>query len=148
MSITDLPYNINTGNPYYELEDPLVRLQTSMNERNVDVESLDERSSSNDIMFRGREPAELQLITGYIDEDPEQKIRSRSVKDLNDFFDKDLDTSDPNYIFRSDLRTRNNVDLIRQGNASFARDRDLYVVPPAVDTQSKILELLKEKKLS
>ena len=67
MSITDLPYNINTGNPYYELEDPLVRLQTNMNNENIDVESLDERGTSNDVMFRGREPAELQLITGYIE---------------------------------------------------------------------------------
>lgn len=143
---TDLPFDVRTGEPRYELEDPLERLQTRLNERNIDVESLDLRGDSmSRSIFSGFEPKELQLITGIVDGNPEQTIPSSSVRDLNDKFDKDLDNSDPNYIFRSDLRTRNNRDLIRMGNFQFAKERDFFVTPPPVDIQQKIFDMLRQR---
>ena len=143
IATTDLPTDITTGDTRYEMLEPLDKLQTMLNMKNVDIESLDERGTSQDAMFRGFEPRQLQLITGYVDNNPEMDIRSSQVKDLNDKFDKNLDNSNPNYIFRDDMRTRNNVNVIRTGNASYARERDLFVTPPPKDIQQKIFEMLR-----
>lgn len=143
VATTDMPTNMITGDTQFGLLEPLDKLQTMLNMRNVDVESLDERGESQDAMFRGFEPRQLQLITGYVDNNPEMDIRSNQVRDLNDKFDKDLDNSNPNYIFRDDMRTRNNVNVVRTGNASYARERDLFVTPPPIDIQQKIFEMLK-----
>jgi hypothetical protein len=147
MATTDLPTDIRTGLPRYELEEPLEHLQTMLNRRNVDIESLDIRGEGQDrrrmdVHFKGRESRELQTITGIVDGDPEMTIRSNSVRDLNDKFDFDMSTNNPNYIFRADVRTTDNVNTIRQGNTSFAEARDMFVVPPPVDSQQKIFELL------
>jgi len=141
---TDLPIDINTGDPRYELEDPLEKLQAMLNRSNIDIESLDMRGNGKDIMYRGIEPKELQLITGYVDGNPEQTIKSGYVRDLNDKFDKDLVNANPNYIFRDDIRTRNNIATIQKSNQTFIRERDMYVVPPPKDTQQKIFELLQK----
>jgi hypothetical protein len=138
----DLPYDINTGDPRYELEEPLERLQTMLNNKNVNIESLDIRGNSQDIRFAGFESKQLQTITNFVNEDPEYLIKSNRVRDLNDKFDKTLNTSNPNYIFKDDVVSRNNINTIRGGNASYAKWRDLLVVPPPVDTQQKIFELL------
>lgn len=145
MATTDLPYDIRTGEPRYGLEDPLERLQTMLNKQNIDIDSLDKRGEGNDILFRGIEPKQLQLITGFVNEDPRYNIKSSNVRDLNDFFDKDLKTNNPNYIFRDDIRTRDNRNTVRTGIQNFAAERDFFVTPPAVDTQQKIFELLKNK---
>ena len=144
MATTDLPTNFNTGSPFYELEDPLERLSTMMNKRNIDIESLDQRGIHQNVMFRGFEPRELQTITNFVDMNPKQNIMSSHVRDLNDLFNKDLDTSNPNYIFRDDVTTRNNIGTIQKGIQSFVKDRDLFVVPPSANTQQKILDLLKK----
>ena len=143
IATTDIPINMITGDTQFGLLEPLDKLQTMLNMRNVDIESLDERGESQDTMFRGFEPRQLQLITGYVDNNPEMDIRSNQVRDLNDKFDKDLDNSNPNYIFRDDMRTRNNVNVVRTGNASYARERDLFVTPPPIDIQQKIFEMLR-----
>jgi len=146
MATTDLPYDYRTGDPRYELEEPMERLQTMLNQKNVDIESLDIRGEGFDNqrhIFQGFESKELQIITGFVDGNPEQTIRSGAVRDLNDKFDKTLDNSDPNYIFRDDLRTRNNVGTIQTGNASFAKARDMLVTPPPIDVQQKIFDLLR-----
>jgi len=143
IATTDLPTDITTGDTRFEMLEPLDKLQTMLNMKNVDIESLDERGESQDAMFRGFEPRQLQLITGYVDNNPEMEIRTSQVKDLNDRFDKNLDNSNPNYIFRDDMRTRNNVNVIRTGNASYARERDLFVTPPPKDIQQRIFEMLK-----
>ena len=143
IATTDLPTDITTGDTRFEMLEPLDKLQTMLNMKNVDIESLDERGESQDTMFRGFEPRQLQLITGYVDNNPEMEIRTSQVKDLNDRFDKNLDNSNPNYIFRDDMRTRNNVNVIRTGNASYARERDLFVTPPPKDIQQRIFEMLK-----
>lgn len=144
---TDLPTNINTGDPFYEMVEPLDRLQAELTAKNVTIDSLDMRGSSLDtIMYNGYEPMELQKITSMVNENPEYNIRSSQVKDLNDYFDINLDTSNPNYIFRSDLMTRNNIGTIRRGIQSYVADRDIFVTPPPIDTQQKILELLKKQK--
>lgn len=142
---SDLPTNIFSGDLSYELEQPLEKLQTMLNIRNVDIETLDERGVSQDVAFRGIESKQLQTITGLTDNNPEMKIRSNQVRDLNDKFDKELDNSNPNYIFRSDRFTHNNRDLIRRGNSAFAGERDFFTTPPPVNTQQKIFELLQEK---
>jgi len=142
MATSDLPTDIRTGDPRYELEQPLEHLQTMLNQRNVDVESMDLRGGHHDIMYRGFEPKQLQTMTGIINNNPEQAITSRGVKDLNDMFDKSMINANPNYIFRTDLQTRNNVRTIQTGNQSYARNRDMFVVPPPVDSQHKIFELL------
>jgi len=116
-----------------------------LNKRNIDIESLDVRGNHQNVMFNGFEPRQLQIITGFVDENPEQTIKSSQVRDLNDFFDKNLDTSNPNYIFRDDVRTRNNIGTIQTGIQSFVKDRDLFVVPPPQDTQTKIFELLQNR---
>jgi len=140
---TDLPYDITTGDQRFEEEEPLSKLQSMLNMKNIDIESLDVRGEGQDAMFKGFEPRQLQLITGIVDADPELDIRSSQVRDLNDRFDKNLDNSNPNYIFRDDVRTRNNVNTIRTGNAEFAKQRDLFVTPPPVDVQQKIFEMLR-----
>ena len=140
---TDLPTDYASGDTLFDLEDPLSRLQTMLNQKNVDIDSLDLRGEGQDTLFRGFEPHQLRLITGVVDGNPEMDIKSNSVRDLNDKFDKNIDTSDPNYIFRSDVFTRNNVATIQRGNQAFAKDRDLYIVPPPVDSQNKMFELLK-----
>lgn len=139
---TDLPYDITTGDQRFELEEPLERLQSMLNVKNIDIESLDMRGESQDAMFRGFEPRELQKITGFVNNNPEMDIKTAQVRDLNDKFDKNLDNSDPNYIFRDDRRTRNNVNIIKMGNMSFSRERDMFVTPPPKDIQQKIFELL------
>ena len=48
----DLPININNGQPRYELEDPLDRLQTLLNENDIDIESLDIRDNEDSVMFK------------------------------------------------------------------------------------------------
>lgn len=147
MATTDLPTNINTGDPFYELEDPLDRLQAELTKHNVTIESLDQRGGNHvNVMYNGYEPKELQTITSYVNENPEYTIKSNQVKDLNDYFDTELDTSNPNYIFRTDLKTRNNIGTVRTGISSFVQDRDLFITPPPIDTQQKILELLKQQK--
>lgn len=143
---SDLPIDVSTGDISFGLDEPLQRLQVMLNERNIDIDSLDERGMHGDVLMRGYEPKQLQRITNFVDEDPELKIKSSQVKDLNDYFDKNLDNSDPNFIFRDDRITRNNVGIIQQGNASYVKDRDLYVVPPPPDVQQKIFELLRSGK--
>jgi hypothetical protein len=143
MATSDLPRNYLTGEPRYELEDPLERLQTMLNRENIDIESLDRRGPASDRVLAGTEDRELRYIKSLVDANPEYDITSARVNDLNDYFDKDISTNNPNYIFRDDRRTRNNVDTIRRGIQSFVKDRDLYVTPPATDTQTQILELLK-----
>ena len=145
MSVTDLPFDSRTGTPFYELDEPLEKLQVMLNKKNIDVETLDTRSGSNYASFIGYEPRELKLITSYVDSNPEQTINSGSVRDLNELFDKDLKTNNPNYIFRDDQITRNNINTIRQGNQSFAKERDLFVVPPPINAQQQIIDLLKKK---
>lgn len=144
MATSDLPRNYLTGEPRYELEDPLERLQTMLNRENIDIESLDRRGPASDRVLAGTEDRELKYIKSLVDANPEYDITSARVNDLNDYFDKDISTNNPNYIFRDDRRTRNNVDTIRRGIQSFVKDRDLYVVPPSTDTQTQILELLKK----
>lgn len=143
MSITDVPISRLSGEIQYELQQPMDKLQNMLNDRNIDIESLDMRGEGHDVLFRGYEPRELQVITGIVNGDPQMGIKSASVRDLNDRFDKNMDTSNPNYIFRDDTRTRNNRDIIRNGNASFARERDFLTTPPPVDVQQQIFELLK-----
>lgn len=144
MATTDLPTDYLTGEPRYELEDPLERLQTMLNRANIDIESLDVRGPASDRVLAGVEDRELKHITSLVDANPEYEITSARVKDFNDYFDKDISTHDPNYIFRDDRTTRNNVNTIRRGIQSFVKDRDLYTVPPSADTQTRILELLKK----
>jgi len=147
MATTDLPTNINTGDPFYEMTEPLDMLQAELTSKNVTIDSLDTRGVSLDtVMYNGYEPRELQKITSFINENPQNNIRSSQVKDLNDYFDKNLDTSNPNYIFRTDLQTRNNIRTIRNGIQSYVASRDMFVTPPPLDTQQKILELLKKQK--
>lgn len=145
--IMDLPKDYFTGEPIFELEEPLERLNTMLMRQLPDqqISDLDDRSENLGVLFNRIKPAELQTITGFIDRDPKQRIKSSSVRDLNDKFDFNMDSSDPNFIFRGDLKTRNNVDLIRQGNLSFAKERDLFVVPPPKDIQQSILDILEKK---
>jgi len=145
MATTDLPFDIRTGLPRYELSDPLEHLQTLLNEQNIDIESLDRRGLNEGIVSGGFEPHQLRAITALVDNDPTQGINSATVRNLNDTFDKDLETSNPNYIFRKDITTVNNRNLIREGNLQYSRERDFFVVPPAVDTNQQILDLLREK---
>jgi hypothetical protein len=140
---TDLPYDVSSGDVSFDLDEPLSRLQTMLNMKNIDIESLDMRGEGQDAMFKGFEPRELQKITGFVNNNPEMDIKSAQVRDLNDKFDKNLDNSNPNYIFRDDLRTRNNVNIIKMGNMAFARERDMFVTPPPKDIQQKIFEMLK-----
>jgi len=142
MATTDIPTSRMTGEIQYELEQPLDRLQNMLNRKNIDIDSLDMRGEGHDVMFRGYDPRELQVITGIVNNDPELDIRSSSVRDLNDIFDKNMDNSNPNYIFRGDVFSRNNRNLIREGNANFGRERDFLTTPPAIDTQQQIFELL------
>lgn len=144
MATYDVPYDLTSGDPRFDLIEPLERLQTMLNEKNIDIESLDARTESMEQIIRGFEPMDLQKMIGITDSDPELTIPSSAVRDLNERFDKDLDNSDPNFIFRDDMRTRNNINTIRTGNDSFARNRDLYVTPPPKDVQQKIFELLKQ----
>jgi hypothetical protein len=53
-----------------------------------------------------------------------------------------MDNSNPNYIFRGDVFSRNNRNLIQVGNANFAKERDFLITPPPIDTQQQIFELL------
>jgi hypothetical protein len=152
MATSDLPTDIRTGLPRYELEEPLEHLQTMLNRRNVDIESLDIRGEGQDrtrmdVQFMGREPKELQIITGIVNGNPEMDIKSNSVRDLNEKFDFDMKNNNPNYIFRDDIQTRDNVNTIRQGNKSFAEARDMFVVPPAINTQQNIFELLQSRQV-
>jgi hypothetical protein len=145
MATYDVPYDLTSGDPRFDLIEPLERLQTLLNEKNVDIESLDARTESMEQIIRGFEPMDLQKMIGMVDNQPEMTIPSSSVRDLNERFDKNLDNSNPNFIFRDDVITRNNINTIRNGNASFARSRDIYITPPPKDVQQKIFELLKSK---
>lgn len=145
MATTDIPTSRLSGQIQYELEQPMDRLQNMLNDKNIDIDSLDMRGEGHDVLFEGYEPRELQVITGIVDGDPEMDIKSSSVRDLNDRFDKNMDTSNPNYIFRGDVFSRNNRNLIRNGNVSFVKERDFLTTPPAIDTQQKIFELLRDK---
>ena len=143
MATTDIPNDINTGEPRYELEEPLERLQSLLNQKNVDIESLDIRGEGQGIMFRTK-PKELRMMIDITNENPEYVIKSSGVRDLNDKFDKTLINSNPNYIFRNDMTTRNNRNLIKTGIRNFASERDFFVSPQPLDTQQKIFDLLKK----
>jgi hypothetical protein len=142
MATTDIPTNRMTGEIQYELEQPMDVLQNMLNKKNIDIDSLDMRGEGFDVMFRGYDSKELQVITGMVNSDPELDIKSSSVRDLNDRFDKNLDNSNPNYIFRGDVFSRNNRSLIQVGNSNFAKERDFLTTPPPIDTQQQIFELL------
>jgi hypothetical protein len=142
MATTDIPTSRLTGEIQYELEQPMDILQNMLNKKNIDIDSLDMRGAGFDVMFKGYEPRELQVITGMINNNPELNIKTSSVRDLNDKFDKNMDNSNPNYIFRGDVFSRNNRSLIQVGNANFAKERDFLTTPPAIDTQQQIFELL------
>ena len=145
MATSDLPRNYITNEPRYELEDPLDRLQNMLNRENIDIESLDVRGPASDRVMAGTGNRQLEHITRLTDANPEFNITSARVNDLNDYFDKDISNNNPNYIFRDDRTTRNNINTIRTGIQSFVTDRDLFTTPPSKDTQSQILELLKKK---
>lgn len=145
MATTDLPTDIRTGLPRYELENPLERLQTMLNSQNIDIESMDMRGQVHtEVEEKEMRVNELSFgrIEGIVDRNPQMTIPSNSVRDLNQRFDRTMVNSNPNYIFRDDIRSRDNVNTIRMGNASFAKARDLLVVPPPIDAQQKIFELL------
>lgn len=143
MATTDLPNDINTGEPRYELEEPLERLQSMLNKKNIDIESLDIRGKGGGVMFR-KKPKELRLMTDITNENPQYTIKSSGVRNLNEQFDKTLVNSDPNYIFRNDIMTKNNRNLVRTGIKNFASERDFFITPPPIDTQKKIYDLLKK----
>ena len=146
MATTDIPTSRMTGEIQYELEQPLDQLQNMLNRKNIDIDSLDMRGEGFDVMFRGYDARELQVITGFVNSDPELNIRSSSVRDLNDRFDKNMDNSNPNYIFRGDVFSRNNRSLMQVANANFAKERDFLTTPPAIDTQQQIFELLSRER--
>ena len=145
MATTDLPWNVDAGEPMYNLEEPLEMLQTMLNQKNIDIESMDMRGAAHEDFEFGEEPRQLKLITQFTSQNPEMDIRSARVRDLNDKFDFEMDSSDPNWIFRDDLVTRSSVATIQRGNQSFAQARDQLITPPPIDTQQKIFELLQAK---
>ena len=148
--MADLPIDFQTGRPIYALDDPLSRMQTRLNEQGIDIESLDERGDHVGERLSGIEPHQLELIRGYIDNDPQQRISSSSVRNLNDMFDKSLmppgliQTAEsdgrPAFIFPGDMQSRNNVKLMQTANQSYARNRDMLVTPPPIDIQQQIFD--------
>jgi len=142
----DLPINIHTGSQRFELEEPLDKLQTLLNDKNIDIDTLDVRDNPEkvSIAMSGYEDPDLQVITNYVDNDPELRIKSRDVKDLNDKFDKNLINNNPQFIFSTDLTTRNNIQTIRNGITAFVKNRDMFITPPPQDIQQKIFDLLKK----
>lgn len=140
---TDLPTDIRTGEARYELEEPLQKLQSMLNMKNIDIESLDIRGEGQGIMFR-KQPKDLRMMIDITNKNPKYTIKSSGVRDLNQQFDKTMDNSNPNYIFRSDTKTKNNRNLVRTGISNFARERDFFTSPPPKDTQQKIFDLLQK----
>lgn len=140
----DLPKNIFSGDTRFELEEPLDRLQTLLNNKNIDVDNLDLRGDDDKttIEIGGFSDPELNIITNFVDADPELRIKSRDVRDLNEKFDKNLINNNPMFIFSTDLETRNNIQTIRTGINSFVTNRDMFITPPTPDIQQKIFELL------
>lgn len=145
MDITsDLPQDVRTLSPYFALDDPLTRLQVMLNEKNIDVDNLDERVDNHGLVSLKGYPEERQqaAMRAAVNRNPEQTITSRGVRDLNERFDVDLDNSNPQFIFKENLRSGNNVRLIQTSNQSYSHDRDLYAIPPPKDVQQQILNLL------
>jgi len=144
----DLPIDIFTGMPRFELEEPLDRLQVLLNNKNIDIDNLDMRGDEDriNIEMGARPNKQLNIITNFVDADPDLRINSRAVRDLNEKFDKTLINSNPQFIFSTDLETRNNIQTIRSGISNFVKNRDIFVTPPPPDIQSKIFELLSKNK--
>ena len=147
MDITsDLPEDERTLSPYFALNDPLTMLQVMLNERNIDVENLDERVDNHGLVsLKGyRRDHEQAAMEASIQRNPKQRITSQAVRDLNDRYHKTLANDNPQFIFSSDLKTGNNVHLLQESNQSFAKSRDMFVIPPPKDVQSRILDLLQQ----
>jgi len=147
MDITsDLPEDVRTLSPYFALDDPLTKLQVMLNERNIDVDNLDERVDNVGLVSLKGYPEEKEqaAMRMAIDRNPEQTITSRGVRDLNSRFDVNLDNSDPQFIFKDSARSGNNINLIQTSNQSYARNRDMFTVPPPKDVQQRMLDLLSQ----
>lgn len=144
--LTDLPFNSDTLNPAFEIEEPLQRLQTLLNRQNIDIDNLDDRVDNDMFVNKKESPHTLTSIKNDIESNPMQKLTSKNIGDLNDRYYASLDNSNPSFIFSTDFRTRNNIGLIRNSNQTYSIERDMYAIPPPVDIQQKIYELLSTKK--
>jgi len=143
MDVTiDLPTNVDTLNPNFELNDPLEMLNTALDDTDFNIHELDDRTRGMQILLPRDDDRELSLLLDDINKNPKQRISSSNVRDLNDRFHKSLDNSNPMFILNGDMRTRTNIELIQRSNKSFAHDRDLYKIAPEKDIQQKILEKL------
>jgi hypothetical protein len=49
------------------------------------------------------------------------------------------------FIFDSDMQTRNNIRLIQESNKNYTSNRDMFIIPPPKDVQSRIYDLLKNR---
>ena len=145
MDITsDLPEDVRTLSPYFALDDPLTKLQVMLNERNIDVDNLDERVDNVGLVSLKGYPEEKEqaAMRMAVSRNPTQTITSRGVRDLNDRFDVDLDNSNPQFIFKDNMRRGNNIRLLQASNQSYANNRDMFTIPPPKDVQQRMLDLL------
>jgi len=143
---TDLPINQETLDPNFDVSEPLQVLQTMLNRRNIDIDSLDDRGVHNEVLIRGRDPKELELMIGSINRNPQQSlITSRAVRTVNEKYYKSLYNSNPMFILPADMRTHNNVPNVRKSNQSFAFHRDIFAIPPPIDVQQRIFNLLSQR---
>ena len=145
MDITsDLPEDVRTLSPYFALDDPLTKLQVMLNERNIDVDNLDERVDNVGLVSLKGYPEEKEqaAMRMAVDKNPTQTITSRGVSDLNERFDVDLDNSNPQFIFKDNMRSGNNIRLLQASNQSYANNRDMFTIPPPKDVQQRMLDLL------
>ena len=136
---TELPQDHN-GEPDFTIKNKLDELQTLTA---IDGKSIDDM----DLRTTEKRTQERKALLKDTIKDPNENdvLSSKEVQDYNDKYEVDLDNSNPMFIFPENRKNMNYVNMIRQSNDSYARERDLFAVRPPIDAQQQILDRLKNR---
>jgi hypothetical protein len=136
---TQLPEDYN-GESEFTIKNTLDELEDKMVSSGVSVDDLDLRTTTK------RTPEKKEMVEDTM-KDPDQNdvLSSKEVQDFNDKYEVDLDNSNPMFIFPENKVNTSYVNLIRQSNESYANERDLLTVRPAIDIQQQIFNRLQNR---
>lgn len=138
---TTLPED-NQGEPMFDIEDKLDTLQSMMIMDGINMDDLDSRTTQQNAGMSKEEKA--MVMDTATDPDQNNVVGSKQVDEFNRRYDTNLENN-PMFIFASDLDNMNFVNTIRQSNESYAKERDMFAVRPAVDTQQRIADSLRNR---
>lgn len=127
---TDLPSD-NNGDILFGIEDKMEQLSNFMTLNDLEIDEKDLRKKIRNSELNA-------LIDNQIVDVNENDINLPDTLQVENFINKiepDMGTTDPEFIFPEDEKNMNYVNVIKQSNQSFQKERDRFLIPPPPDLQ-------------